>query len=54
MQHEGIQRHQGTNDQHHHDGQDQQQLGIKRSIQPGTDVPPTVLVADIGDGTSSD
>ena len=32
-------------------GQNHQQLGIGRSIRPGTAVPPTVLVADMGDGS---
>jgi hypothetical protein len=32
-------------------GQDHQQLGIGRSIRPGTAAPTTVLVADMGDGS---
>ncbi|MGH3813016.1 MAG: hypothetical protein ACRDUV_11235 [Pseudonocardiaceae bacterium] len=50
MEHEGNQPHQGTDSQRHGDGQDQQQLGSGHSIRPGTAVPPTVFVADIGDG----
>ena len=32
-------------------GQDHQRLGIGRSIRPGTAVPSTILVADMGDGS---
>lgn len=51
VEHEGIQPHQNTDDRRHGDGQGQQQHGIGRSIWPGTDVPPTVLVADMVDGS---
>ena len=51
MEHESGLAGQGTNHQHHGDGQDQQQRGSRHSIRPGTVVPPTVLVADMGDGS---
>ncbi|MGH3900714.1 MAG: hypothetical protein ACRDTA_21200 [Pseudonocardiaceae bacterium] len=50
MEHDANQPHQDTDDQRHGDGQHQQQLGSGRSIRPGTAAPPTMLVADIGDG----
>ncbi len=51
MEHEDNQPHHNTDDQRHGDDQDHQQRGIGRSIRPGTAVPPTVLVADMGDGS---
>ncbi len=51
MEHEGGLTGQATDNQHHGDGQDQQQLGSGRSIRPGTGVPLTVLVANMGDGS---
>lgn len=47
MQHEGDRADQNTDNPRRGDGQDHQQ----RSIRPGTAVPPTVLVADMGDGS---
>lgn len=46
MEHQGIQPHHNTDDQR----QNKQQHGIGRNIRPSTAVPPTVLVADMGDG----
>ncbi|MGH3775456.1 MAG: hypothetical protein ACRDRR_06920 [Pseudonocardiaceae bacterium] len=51
MEHDANRLHQGTDNQRHGDGQDQQQLGSGRSIRSDAAVPPTVLVADIGDGS---
>lgn len=51
MEQDGSRAAQATDDVHDGDGQDQQQHGIKRSIRPGTVAPPTVLVADMGDGS---
>lgn len=51
MEHEGIQPHQSADDQRHGDDRDHQRHGIGRSIRPGTAVPPTVLIADMGDGS---
>lgn len=51
MEQDGSRAVQATDDVHDGNGQDQQQHGIKRSIRPGTVVPPTVLVANMGDGS---
>ncbi|MGH4006598.1 MAG: hypothetical protein ACRDTH_00235 [Pseudonocardiaceae bacterium] len=51
MQHEGDRTDQDADDPRRGDGQDHQQRNIRRSIRPGTAVPPTVLVADMGDGS---
>lgn len=51
MKHEGNRADPGTNDSRHGDGPDQRaRWGIERSIRPGSPVPPTVLVAEMGDG----
>ncbi|MGH3899627.1 MAG: hypothetical protein ACRDTA_15570 [Pseudonocardiaceae bacterium] len=51
MEHERIQPRQNTADLHLGDDQDQQQqFGIIRSIRPGTALPTTVLLTDMGDG----
>ncbi|MGH3775526.1 MAG: hypothetical protein ACRDRR_07275 [Pseudonocardiaceae bacterium] len=50
MEHDANQTHRGTDNQRHGDGQDQQQLGSRHRIRPGTAMPPTVFVADIGGG----
>lgn len=49
LEHVEREGNQSTDDPRHGDGQDQQQHGSRRSIRPGTAVPPTVLVADMGD-----
>jgi hypothetical protein len=52
VEHESGLAGRGTDDLRH--GEDQgepQQCGIGRSIRPGTAVPATVLVADMGDGS---
>ncbi|MGH3922979.1 MAG: hypothetical protein ACRDTT_08945, partial [Pseudonocardiaceae bacterium] len=51
VEHDVNQLYQGTDNQRHGDGQDQQQLDSGRSIRSGTAVPPTVLVAEMGDGS---
>lgn len=51
MEHEGGLAGQGANNQRHSNSQDQQQRGIGRSLRPRTAVPPTALVADMGDGS---
>jgi hypothetical protein len=52
VQHEGDRADQGTDNQHHGGGQDQQQYGVGCSLRPRTGVSLTVLVADMGDGPS--
>jgi hypothetical protein len=42
--------HRGTDDERHSDGQDRQQLGIGRSLRPGTATPPTVLLTELDNG----
>lgn len=51
MKHETGHAAQSNDDQRHGDGQNQQHNGIGGSIRPGTAVPSTVLVADMGDGS---
>ncbi|MGH3922254.1 MAG: hypothetical protein ACRDTT_05180 [Pseudonocardiaceae bacterium] len=51
VEHEGNHPHYGTDNQRHGDGQEPQQRGSRRSIRPGTVVPPTVLAADMGHGS---
>lgn len=53
MEHEGGLTGQDADSQHHRDGPDQRQHSTGRSIRPGTVVPPTVFVADMG-GPSGD
>jgi hypothetical protein len=48
VEQDGSRTVQATDDVHDGDGQDQQQHGTKRSIRPGTVVPPTVLMANMG------
>lgn len=51
MKNEGDQEVQGTGDFRHGDSTGRQaQCGIGRSIRPGSSVPATVLVADLGSG----
>jgi hypothetical protein len=53
VQHEGDRADQGTDNQHHGGGQDQQQYGVGCSLRPRMAVPPTVLRVDRVDGLSS-
>jgi hypothetical protein len=51
VEQDGGQPGQGTSGFRHGDGQSQSApRGIERSIRPGTAVPPTVLVSDMGNG----
>lgn len=51
VEHEDNQLDEGTDNQPHGDSQDQQQLGIGRSIRPGAPCPETILVAVMTDGS---
>lgn len=51
MEYESGRPCQYTDDQRHRAGENQKQHGIAYSIWPGTAVPPTVLVADMGGGS---
>ena len=52
MEHKDTRGDRDADDQRHGTGGgEQRQLGTGRSIRPGTAVPPTVLVADMGAGS---
>lgn len=51
VQHEGDRADQDADNLRRGDGQGHQQHSMRRSKRPGTAVPPTVLVADMGDGS---
>lgn len=51
MEHEGGLAGQDNDNDRHGNGQDQQQHGIGCSLRPRTAVPPTVLVANMGDSS---
>jgi hypothetical protein len=51
VEHEGYRPHQSTDDECHGGGQDYQQLGIGRSLQLGTAMPPSVLLTELDNGT---
>lgn len=51
MQHEGDRADQDADNPRRGDDQEYQQRSIRHRIRPGTAVPDTVLVADMGDGS---
>lgn len=51
VEHEGSHPHQGADNQRDGDDHGEYHLDNRRSIRPGTAVPPTLLVADMGDGS---